>query len=354
MIKIHSKKFSKKDIYKFINSSKNEFFRTPGLKNPKYVHWKFILNPKGKSDYFFYIYKKKIVGRIFRNHYSGKLAVKKKIFKSFGLSDLYVQKQHRSLSKIKLLYLKSLNNKNSIIYHTSNENSEKFYTKILNKKIYFFLFSSGIPLSCKPFEKYKIIGKFFYWFFFKLYILHLFFINKITKLNKKLNIEIYKNTFFDDDINYLNIKNIKNNVSFFVKDKNFFNWRYNNYKNTYFLKIFKNKKFVGYLILVEVKVLNLKNMVIFDFQFMEEFSFIEKLKIKLKIIQISLKRKCDTLYTMGNERDYMYKNLIGYPLFNIPDTLLPHSHPVFFHNVPKKYFEKIQKINFTISDFDIF
>ena len=106
--------------------------------------------------------------------------------------------------------------------------------------------------------------------------------------------------------------------------------------------------------LVKSKVLNLKNMIILDFQFIEELSFVDKLKIKLKIIQISLKRKCDTLYTMGNKGSYMFKNLIGYPLFKIPDSILPHSNPIFFHNVPKKHLEKIKKINFTISDFDIF
>ena len=354
MTKIEKKKFSNDDISNFISLSEDEILRTQELKNTKFIKWKFTLNPRGKSDYFYYKYKKKIVGRILSNYYSGRLIVKKKVYKSFFLSDLYIKKEHRNLSKIKLLYNKSLNNINSIIYHTSNENSEKFYTKILNKRVFFYLHSNGIPLSFKSFAKYKLIGKMFYWTFFKFYLLHLLFVDSISRFYKKLNIKIYKNIFFDNDINYLNIQNIKNNNSFFIKDENFFKWRYENYKDLYFLKIFKKKEFIGYLTLVESKVLNLKNMIVLDFQFSAKLSFIDKLKIKLKIIQISINEKCDTLYIMGNGRSYMFQNLIGYPLFKIPDSLLPHSTPIFFHNVPKKHIDEIRKINFTLSDFDYF
>ena len=57
---------------------------------------------------------------------------------------------------------------------------------------------------------------------------------------------------------------------------------------------------------------------------------------------------------MGNQNNYMYKNILGYPFFKLPDSILPHSNPMFIHNIPSKHSDKIKNINFTISDFDYF
>ena len=354
MIKFEKKSFSDEDIDDFIDSSKSEYLRTPGMKDSKFIKWKFILNPKGKSNYFYFKVKEDIAGRILSAHYPGSLVIENFFLSSFCLSDLFIKKEHRQLSHLKSLYNKCLDETDGVIFHSSNENSEKFYTKILQKKIFFNLISCGIPLSFKPFKKYQIFGRLFYLIFVKLFISHIFFLNKILKLFKNPNIEYYDNIFFDDDIRDLRDQNLKNGECFFFKDKNFFKWRYEVYNNVHFLKIFRSKKFIGYISLIESEVLNLKNMILLDFQFTRELSFLDKIKIKLKIIEISLKRKCDTLYSMGNQNNYMYKNILGYPFFKLPDSILPHANPMFIHNIPSEHSEKMKNINFTISDFDYF
>ena len=65
-----------------------------------------------------------------------------------------------------------MNETEGLIFHSSNENSEKFYTKILNKKDFFKLFSIGLPLTFIPFKKYGLLGKLSF-ILFKLYLLHL-------------------------------------------------------------------------------------------------------------------------------------------------------------------------------------
>ena len=354
MTDFEKKSFSENDINEFIQLSKSEYHTIPKMNDPKFIKWKLISNPKGKSYYFYFKVKDNIAGRILSAHYPGRLAIGNYLFNSFWLSDLFIQKEHRQLSNLKSLYTKCLDETEGVIFHSSNKNSEKFYTKILQEKIFFNLISCGIPLSLCPLKKYKFFGKFFYWMFIKPFILHMLLLNKIFKLFKNLNIEHYKSIFFDDDINKITDQNLKNGESFFFKDESFFKWRYEMYENVHLLKMFKSKKFIGYICLIETKVLGLKNMILSDFQFTGKLSFFDKLKIKFKIVEISLKQKCDTLYSIGNQRNYMYKNILGYPFFKLPDSILPHSSPIFIHNIPNEHSEKMKDINFTISDFDYF
>ena len=354
MIKFEKKLFSNEDIDGFIELSKSEFLRTKGMKNSKFIEWKFILNPLGKSNYFYFKFKDNLAGRIMSAQYPGKLAIDKKILKSFCLSDLFIKKNYRQSSNLKTLYTKCLDETNGVVFHSSNENSEKFYTKILNKKKFFDLISCGLPLSLKPLKKYNLFVKSIYYIFINIYLLHLFILKKIVQLFSKCKIEHNKNIFFDDDVKKLIDLTFYNGECFFYKDSKFFDWRYKPYENVHFLKMYKSQKLIGYIILVETEVLELKNMIIIDFLFLKNLSLLDRFKIKNKIIEISKRNSCDTIYSLGNKNNYMFQNIIGYPFFNLPDTLLPHSNPMFIHNLPDKNYAQVANINFTISDFDYF
>ena len=95
-------------------------------------------------------------------------------------------------------------------------------------------------------------------------------------------------------------------------------------------------------------------MILLDFQFREKLSFLEKINLKIKIIDISQKSNCDTIFTFGNKNNYMFKNILGYPFLNLPDKILPHGNPMFIHNFDVNDSKKLANINFTISDFDYF
>ena len=61
MIDIKKKLFSENDIESFINLSKSDDLRSEGMRNPEIVKWKFISNPMGPSNYFFFEVKNKIL-----------------------------------------------------------------------------------------------------------------------------------------------------------------------------------------------------------------------------------------------------------------------------------------------------
>lgn len=354
-IEIHKSFFSKENVDEFINLSKNDNIRTEGMKDSKIVYWKFISNPNGPSNYFYFKKNEKIKGRIMSAHYPGKIVLNENLYNSFCLSDLYIDKSYRQLSNLKNLYNECVKQTQGIIFHSSNENSEKFYTKILKKKIFFNLISCGLPMSIKPLKKYKFFGKLFYYIFIKLYIAHIKLIKNLFKIfNNQINLNVSEKINFDYDLENLREENIKKDYCFFFKNHNFFKWRYEIYKKSYLIKIFDNNNFLGYCTLVKTDALKLSNMIILDFQFRKKISFFQKIMLKFKIIEICTKNKVDTLFTMGNENNFMFKNILGYPFFKIPSNILPHSNPMFIHNASEKDLDKLKYVNFTISDFDYF
>ena len=353
-MKFETKPFSDQDISDFIDLSHSEYLRTEGMKNSEFVKWKFTLNPQGNSNYFFFKKKEKVVGRILSAHYPGKLILDKQIFDSFCLSDLLIKKEYRQLSNLKFLYKKCIEETKGVIFHSSNENSEKFYTKILNNKIFFNLISCGIAISTEPLKKYNFFSRILYSFFLKIYLFFLYLITSFVKMFDNLEIGYYDKIIFDKDIEHIRDLNFEKGECFFFKNKDFFEWRYKIYNNVHLLKLFKSKKCKGYVSLIESNVLGLKNLVILDFLFLNKLNFIEKIRFKSEIIKIAKRTNCDTIYSLGNKNSNIYKNILGYPFFEIPDKFLPHSNPMFIHNLPEKYNSNIKSINFTISDFDYF
>ena len=105
MLKIEHKLFSSDDIENFINLSIDDELRSQGMKKPEIIEWKFIKNPLGPSNYFYFKVNEKVLGRILSAHYPGKLAINQRIKNSFCLSDLYIHKSYRQLSNLKNLYL---------------------------------------------------------------------------------------------------------------------------------------------------------------------------------------------------------------------------------------------------------
>ena len=118
--------FSETDVDEFINLSKNDDIRTEGMKDPKVVAWKFINNPNGPSNYFYFKKNNKIKGRIMSAHYPGKIALNKNISNSFCLSDLYIEKNNRQLSNLKNLYNKCIQETKGIIFHGVSKIDEVF------------------------------------------------------------------------------------------------------------------------------------------------------------------------------------------------------------------------------------
>ena len=120
------------------------------------------------------------------------------------------------------------------------------------------------------------------------------------------------------------IKILKKRVFFYKDKKTFLIGDTKTMKIFFLLKIFSNKYFLGYITLVGSEAMDLKNLIIMDFQFVRQLTFLQKLKLKLKILEISKKLKFDTIFTFGNQNSFMFKNILGYPFLHLPDKILPH------------------------------
>jgi len=348
-------KFSEEHIRDFINLLKDENLLSPNMKDEKFVKWKFCENPNGNSNYFIYHDKNEIFGRIMSCPYPGKVFISGKENNSYCLSDLYLKKKFRNpITNLINLYKFCIKNSEGIIFHSSNKNSEMFYKKILRNKIFFSLLSVGTPLSFRPFKIKNFLAIFllknFLKFYFKLIRILNFF---ICKFNFNFLITESDKLEFEKDLNNIQ-EQLKKTNNFFLRDKNFFEWRYKVYNFKKILRIYKDGKLIGYITLIEAYVMNLKNLIILDIQFTKNLGLIGEFILKFKIIQIGLKFNFDTIYSLGNKNNQIFKQVIGFPFFKIPDNFLPHSNPMFIHNYEEKDRSSLEIINFTISDFDYF
>ena len=270
------------------------------------------------------------------------------------MSDLFIKKEYRSpITNLINLYKFSINNTDGLIFHSSNENSEFFYRRILQNKIYFWLVSVGTPLNSKLFTTKKKISK----IISVLLEIYFFILKSINFFLFKCKIKIIadEKVNFDFHMEEIQEKNKKKKYPFFLRSKEYFEWRYSIYKFKKKISVFRNKKLIGYLIIVGSNVLDLNNLIILDIQFNEKLNFFEKLKLKFFLISLGRNNNFDTIYSLGNKRNPVFNQLFSFPFFKIPDHLLPHSNPMFIHNLNDENEEKnIKNIHFTISDFDYF
>ena len=350
---INHKQFQISDIQEFVSLTIKENLLTEGMKDPKHVKWKFCENPCGKTNYFYLSYKNKIVGRILSSQYPGKIYINQEKFNSFCLSDLYLKKENRApFTNLIKLYNECIENTNGIIFHSSNNNSENLYKKILKKKIWFHLYSYGLPVSINVFSQNNLIIKNIFKVFLFLYLKTTSCINHI--LGKLLNLKLLiKKENFETDIFEIN-NELKKYYNIFDRSLDFLKWRYLIYDYKYCLILKKKNKTIGYILFVNSNAMNLKNLIIMDFAFTKNLNFFEKIYYKSTIVRIAENEKFDTIYTMGNKGSGMLNNLIGFPFFKIPDSYLPHSNPMFIHNAKNIDENEIKRIHFTISDFDYF
>lgn len=350
---IKHKIFQASDIKEFVSLTIKESLLTESMKNPEHVRWKFCTNPNGHSNYFYLFCKGSIVGRILSSQYPSKIFINNVEYNSFCLSDLYLKRKHRTpFTNLLNLYNKCINNTNGIVFHSSNNNSENLYKKILKKKIWFNLFSYGLPISINSLKTKKIFLQILFKFFLSLFINFTFLVNKLLKIFLNLELCIKANNYENDIIKINN--DLKKNYNVFDRSLNFLKWRYSIYDYKYCMILKKNKKKIGYTIFISSYALNLKNLIIMDFAFLKDLNFFEKIYFKSKIVEIAKNNQFDTLYTMGNKKSGMLKNIIGFPFFKIPENFLPHSNPMFIHNTKNINNSEIEKIHFTISDFDYF
>jgi hypothetical protein len=240
--------------------------------------------------------------------------------------------------------------------HTSNKQSDIIYKSLFKFPVIFKCKSYGFPL--KPI---RLISTF-------LYNKNYSFLNIFDFLFKVFikSVISFLNLFFNSielkDYNLLNISenelsNFKNKErNLFSRSKTFINWRYsklNNKSKCY--QIVKKNISYGYLICEENSLKNIRVFCITDLLLLKDISNADFFSLKINVILKALFRNNDLLFSMGNKKNKTLSNLFKFPFFNIRESYLPHSTPIYVSSIKKEFnIEECKTLYFTLSDTDYF
>ena len=278
---ISCKKFRKKDIENFVHLSKKQYSNKETTYS-KHILWKNCLSPLGRSDYITLKIKNKIVGRSLLQPHNLQIGMKK--YKIALVTDVLIDPDYRfpPTNFIKLTKACEKKGTYDFIYHTSNNVTENFYTKLFNFNKPIKMKSYGFPIKLSNFIKNKFgfkleILDFIFYFLKKINLLILNVINLIT------DIDIIRKVPSDRELEYLAKQAIIEKTPIFIKNRSFLKWRFETpplWKSEIFL-ILSGKKSLGYFSSRVLKIDNINYFTVLDFLYSKELTKLELFKIRL-------------------------------------------------------------------------
>ena len=341
---------SNKDINSFIKLSKTEYEEDNPVTQKKYFIWKYL-------DYFIkptfiyqYLNSGKNMGRVMLQ--TNKLIIGKKILNTINPLDLLIQKKSRTNPNIFINLIKLPKNKfnKNLIIHTSNENSDLLYEKLLKFKKGLSLKAYMFPSNPFFFLKDKYLSNIFFkcisYPFFIIISLVIIIIRKLTFVNLEIGF------LTNDEISkvYKNLKDKK--IPHFIRNNKFFQWRYSRYsKNkTHSFKLKLNNNLIASTTLCIVEFKGYKVCAVMDYVAENKISLIYRFFNYIYIIRYALIHNCSFIFTLSNKRTELFKEMLG-TMIQIPLWVLPHQTPIYVRNNDK--FDLTQ-MHFVLSDLDYF
>lgn len=341
---------SKRDTNSFIKLSKTEYKTDNPVTQKNYFIWKYL-------DYFIkptfiyqYLNAGKKVGRVMLQ--TNKLIIGKKIINTINPLDLLIQKKSRTNINIfiKLITLPSNRFNKNLIIHTSNENSDLLYKKLLKFKKRLSLEAYMFPANPFFFLKDKYLSN----IFFKC--ISYFFLIIITSVINALK----KLTFVDLEIGFLTTKEIykvyKNlkdkKIPYFIRNDKFFQWRYSRYpkKKIYSFKLKLNNYVIASTTLCIVRFKGYKICAVMDYIAEDKISLIYRFFNYICIMKYALMHNCSFIFTLSNKRTKLFKAMLG-TMIKIPLWMLPHQTPIYVRNYEDL---DLTEMHFVLSDLDYF
>ena len=350
--------FKETDIKSYIELSKTVYGDNPTVTDKNHIKWKFCDIPGSKTTIVKLMNNNsEIVGRALLQPRT--IQIKDQFAKSAFITDTIVHPDFRRpmTNFINLINTAVKTKKFDLIFHTSNENTNAIYHKLLHYNCPLHLGGYGFPISIsgilnKIFKKKSIIFKFINF----PYKIILFALSTFPNLFSKIELSLIQPDSETVDTRCYN--NAKNSDPEMLRDSKFLKWRFLNtsFWNAQIFHVYKKKTYLGYIVLRNIQLEGLSFSIIMDFSLSDKLSKLDLMFVKSSLIRKSLSNKSDFLFTMLNPNSKSSKKILGFPFIRIPEKYLPHETPIFVH-VNNDKFSNIGKddnLHITLGDLDYF
>jgi len=221
-----------------------------------------------------------------------------------------------------------LNQDGELAYHTSNPNSEIFYSKLLKKTPKLFLGMKVMLVSVPNSFRMARLVKFIFYPYkqFQKFFLMVFSRGSSLEL---LSISSFTNRHFGE-------MGILDDNLFLKRDAERLNWRFSedNPHQTYqrYLLV-KQGQTVGYFVVTSITHQGIEGLAVVDF-FCPKLKRSERVKIAYKLIQLS--GSSNIIFSVVNFDSKISKFFHAFPFLGLPSRLQPQFFPIYLMNGTSK------------------
>ena len=350
--------FTKRNLYEYKELSETEYGNLNTVTDLAHIKWKHLDNPCGASTGIFLRHNGDLVGRSMIQARNARLKGKK-IDVAF-VTDMLLHREYRRPISNFISLIKSIKELKQfeIIFHTSNEKTDKLYNELLHFKKPINLSGYGFPVNLrKLFEKILNLDSVFFGIIdiiYKLCVLTIYHFSKIVAGN----ISFKESEPDKESYEKLYENNIDPNVLTIEHDWQFIKWRYISaplWKPVY-LKILHNKVYSGHIVMRNVDINKINILTIVDYIVDKKLTKFQLFFIRVKLITLCMSKKSDAIFTLINNNCKDALRILGFPFLKIDDHYLPHKTPIFVHanNSNMEGFENDSRTKITLGDLDYF
>lgn len=241
--------------------------------------------------------------------------------------------------------------KNACVIHTSNLNSEKIYLKFFKFKKLLSLSAFALPVRLDNFFP-NLLKLAIFKFFFSIYSFVIFTIFSIINALNNVRFQVLNSQEISSrDFEYFSVYQTS-----LLKTSETIRWRYFDSPYNYqIFRIYLSNIDIGFIVTRQATLNGLTFLIIMDFVPNQKLSFIALLRIRLKLVSLSLEYKVDALFGMFNAQNDIGRGFFKFPFFKVPDRFLPHGTPIFISSNNKDLnLDGLSEMYFSLSDLDYF
>ena len=250
--------------------------------------------------------------------------------------DMYILPGYRSpFTNVVNLYRTLLKlNADTLILHTSNQNSEDLYRKLFRLPEI-----TRLRIYCLPVFQWRLIYRL-------ITALREHLIARFKNISNQslLGSILKKNKLLIDDINGVEI--VDENTEIRSNDLD----HPHSVKSIY-LKNRQGKERIK-LKLSPLSINELRILVIYKFQIDKPLGFLNSISLFFKICEIAKKNECSmAIYALNVKSDLKHK-MRWLPSIRIPESMMPHPIPIYAPNISKDLIDVASKLNIGFDEMD--
>lgn len=330
MAQISINTFTQSALRDFIRMSQAEYGTSAATADVSHLRWKHLDSPPGSSINVTLNEGERVVGRILVQPRT--LCTAAGPLAAANLVDLLIDREYRSTPANFLKITKASGSLTDfdLVYHTSNERTFPLYSRLLRFPSPFALKGYGFPLRVAgPLAAF--LGRrlvLFDWLTAPLRWL----LAAIAVLAVKLaRLVIRPRPVEDAELAALSTKCVERSGPHLARTAAFLKWRFADaplWPATVY-RIDRRGQFLGYVATRKVVLGGLVHLVLMDFLLDLDAPLVARLALRLWLIGQAIHARADALFTLVNPKCQAARSVVGFPLFPIPDKVLPHATPIF-------------------------